>query len=115
MRITNFTEKNLTSISDAKPCEITIIVPVGPPYVVMTNMENIMEKNRPTQSNTRLIRIREAIQKTGLSKSTIYDLMASGRFPQSVRLSARCVGFVECEVDDWIASRIATRNNQQAA
>lgn len=114
MRSTNFTEKTLTSISDAKPCEITIIVHVGLNHVVMTNMENNMENNSPTP-NARLIRIREAIQKTGLSKSTIYDLMASGRFPRSVRLSARCVAFVECEVDDWIASRIAARNNQQAA
>ncbi|MFM5585412.1 helix-turn-helix transcriptional regulator [Aeromonas rivipollensis] len=73
-----------------------------------------MENNSPTP-NARLIRIREAIQKTGLSKSTIYDLMAAGRFPQSVRLSARCVAFVEYEVDAWIASRIAERNDRQAA
>lgn len=72
-----------------------------------------MENHTPT--NARLIRIREVMQKTGLSKTTIYDLMAAGRFPRTVRLSARCVALVECEVDAWIASRIAERNNPRAA
>lgn len=62
-----------------------------------------------SQHYQRLIRIREAIQKTGLSKSSIYDLMAQGRFPQTVRLGGRSVAFVESEVDAWIAERIAAR------
>lgn len=62
-----------------------------------------------SQHHQRLIRIREAIQKTGLSKSSIYDLMAQGRFPQTVRLGGRSVAFVESEVDAWIAERIAAR------
>ncbi|RSM26076.1 hypothetical protein C5B76_10935 [Aeromonas salmonicida] len=73
-----------------------------------------MENNSPTP-NDRLIRIREATQKTGLSKSTLYDLMAAGRFPQLVRLSSRRVCLIESEVDAWIASRIAERNSQPAA
>ncbi|BDN92086.1 DNA-binding protein [Aeromonas caviae] len=60
----------------------------------------------------RFIRIRAVCEKTGLSKSSIYDLMTQGRFPQTVRLSeaGRCVAFVESEIDDWMASRIAARN-----
>lgn len=73
-----------------------------------------MENNSPTP-NARLIRIREATQKTGLSKSTIYDLIAAGRFPQLVRLSPRRVCLIESEVDAWIARRIAERNSQPAA
>lgn len=63
-------------------------------------------------SELRFIRIREAIKKTGLSKSSIYDLMAQGRFPQTVRLSSRSVAFVEAEIDDWMKKRIASRNEQ---
>lgn len=60
----------------------------------------------------RFIRVREAIQKTGLSKSSIYDLMAQGQFPQTVRLGGRSVAFVEGEVDAWMAQRIAARHTE---
>ncbi|MGE6183851.1 helix-turn-helix transcriptional regulator [Aeromonas media] len=65
-----------------------------------------------TPSNTstmRFIRVRETTQKTGLSKSSIYDLMAQGQFPQTVRLGGRSVAFVEGEVDTWMAQRMAAR------
>lgn len=64
----------------------------------------------PHHSPLRLIRIREVTKKTGLSKSSLYDLMAQGRFPQTVRLGGRSVAFVESEVDAWIAERIAARH-----
>ena len=61
-------------------------------------------------SALRFIRIREAIKKTGLSKSSIYDLMAQGHFPKTIRLGGRSVAFVEAEVDAWMVERIAARN-----
>ncbi len=45
----------------------------------------------PTPTALRFIRVREAIKKTGLSKSSIYDLMAQGQFPQTIRLGGRSV------------------------
>lgn len=58
----------------------------------------------------RFIRVREVIQKTGLSKSSIYDLMAQGLFPKTVKLGGgRAVAFIESEVDSWMAERIAAR------
>ncbi|WP_429120162.1 helix-turn-helix transcriptional regulator [Aeromonas allosaccharophila] len=70
-----------------------------------------MEQHTPPSNalSMRFIRVREAIQKTGLSKSSIYDLMAQGQFPQTVRLGGRSVAFVEGEVDAWMAERIAAR------
>ncbi len=68
--------------------------------------------NTPNTAATvaaRLIRIREVMNKTGLSKSSVYDLMAQGLFPQTVRLGGRSVAFIEAEVDSWIAARIAAR------
>lgn len=62
----------------------------------------------PSQIN--LARMREVCRRTGLSKSSIYDLMAQGRFPKTVRLGGRSVAFVETEIDEWIAARIAARN-----
>ncbi|MFM5140742.1 helix-turn-helix transcriptional regulator [Aeromonas rivipollensis] len=69
-------------------------------------MEQHNSLNSPT---TRFIRIREVMQKTGLSKSSIYDLMAQGLFPQTVRLTGRSVALIEAEVDAWMAERIAAR------
>jgi len=67
----------------------------------------------PTPYHFRLIRMKEVIQKTGLSKSSIYDLIARNQLPRPVRLSpagGRSVAFVESQIDAWIAERIAARN-----
>ena len=57
-------------------------------------------------SNT-IIRLPRTIQKTGLSRSTIYSLVSRGDFPQQIKLSPRTMGFLESEIDEWIAGRIA--------
>ena len=70
-----------------------------------------MEQHIPTPNQTlRFIRIGEAVKKTGLSKSSIYDLMAQDLFPKTVRLGARSVAFIESEIDAWMVERIAARN-----
>jgi prophage regulatory protein len=42
---------------------------------------------------------------TGLSRSTIYDLMAKGAFPRPVRLTRKAVGWPESAIAEWLASR----------
>ncbi|MCF8486120.1 MAG: AlpA family transcriptional regulator [Rhodobacteraceae bacterium] len=42
---------------------------------------------------------------TGLSRSTIYDLMAKGQFPRPVRLTAKAVAWPESAIADWLAQR----------
>jgi prophage regulatory protein len=59
-------------------------------------------------SNT-IIRLPQAIQKTGLSRSTIYGLISSGDFPARIKLSPRTMGFLESELDAWIAGKAANR------
>ena len=54
-----------------------------------------------------IIRLNQVIKKTGLSRSTIYNLIKSGDFPQQIQLSPRTMGFVEAEIDSWIAARVA--------
>jgi prophage regulatory protein len=53
-----------------------------------------------------ILRLREVIKRTGLSRSSIYALMKLGQFPLSVKMSARSVGWVEAEVSDFIQARI---------
>lgn len=69
-----------------------------------------MEQHTTTTPIVRLIRTREACLRTGLAKSSIYDLMSQNRFPQTVRLGGRSVAFVEAEIDEWIAERITARD-----
>ena len=55
----------------------------------------------------RILRLPEVKNKTGQSRSTIYERIRQGRFPPPIQLGGRCVGWLEHEVDDWIAERIA--------
>lgn len=61
------------------------------------------------QLQTALIRRREVERLTALSRSRIYALMATGDFPKPVSLGAMSVAWLEMEVHEWIASRIADR------
>lgn len=60
-------------------------------------------------SGTTIIRLRRVMERTGLSRSSIYARIAEERFPAPVRLGARAVGWVEGEVEAWIRSKIEAR------
>jgi prophage regulatory protein len=51
-----------------------------------------------------LLRLPAVVKHTGLSRSTIYRLMASRHFPVPVKLSSRAVGWRKADVDRWSAS-----------
>ena len=67
--------------------------------------ENPREQRMKTP--IRFLRLPEVLERTGLSRSTIYVRLAEGRFPQPVRLGGRAVGWIEAEIDEWIRERIA--------
>jgi prophage regulatory protein len=52
----------------------------------------------------RLIRLAEVKQRVGLSRASIYKRMSEGRFPKSRSLGARCVVWIESEIDEWVAA-----------
>ena len=52
-----------------------------------------------------IYRLPAVCEVTGLSKATIYRLLARGEFPARVKLSPRCVGWRVAEVDAWLAAR----------
>jgi len=53
----------------------------------------------------RLLRLPDVMEATGLSKSTLYDLQRTGRFPQARRISPRCVAWNSAAIQAWINSR----------
>lgn len=60
----------------------------------------------------RLIRLRTVREKTGLSKSSLYALAQQGSFPRPVKLGERSSGWLESEVDSWIAARVKARQSK---
>lgn len=62
-----------------------------------------------------ILRLRDVVAITGLSRSSVYRLAAACDFPQPLKLSERSSGWVRSEVEAWIASRIAARPGHQAA
>jgi prophage regulatory protein len=63
------------------------------------------------EAKSNFIRLEQVKMRTGLSRSTLYAYIREGRFPAPVTISTRCVAWVESEIDDWIAQRIASRRS----
>jgi len=62
-------------------------------------------------SRPRSLRLPQVVGMTGLKKTTIYALQKAGQFPHSVPLTTTAVGWLETEVEDWLAKRAAARVN----
>jgi prophage regulatory protein len=53
-----------------------------------------------------ILRLREVSARTGLARSTLYERIKAGEFPAQVSLGARAVGWLETDVDAWIAAQV---------
>jgi prophage regulatory protein len=53
-----------------------------------------------------IVRLPQVKQRTGLSRSTIYALIKSGHFKAPISLGARAVGWLDSDVDEFIAERV---------
>ena len=53
-----------------------------------------------------ILRRRQVEARTGLARSTIYQYIQEGAFPQPVQLGPRAVGWIEAEVSEWIRARL---------
>ncbi|MGD7190368.1 helix-turn-helix transcriptional regulator [Ralstonia pseudosolanacearum] len=63
---------------------------------------------RQIDKSLRILRMKQLVERTGLSRATLYVLMSTDpTFPAKIKLTARSVGFLESHVDQWIASRAA--------
>ncbi|MBU6297976.1 MAG: AlpA family phage regulatory protein [Alphaproteobacteria bacterium] len=51
----------------------------------------------------RILRMRTVLQRTGLSRSTLYRKMKVGTFPSQVHISEHCCGWRESAINRWIA------------
>lgn len=65
-----------------------------------------MEESNTT---TRILRLPCVQNKTGLSRSSIYERMQNGEFPPNINLGGKSVGWLEAEVDAWINKQVNKR------
>jgi prophage regulatory protein len=56
---------------------------------------------------TTILRLPQVLQRTSLSRSGLYPKVSDGTFPRPISLGARAVGWIESDVEGWIAYRIA--------
>lgn len=49
----------------------------------------------------RILRLNTVLDRTGLSRATLYRKVRQGTFPRQVRIAERCVGWRESAITDW--------------
>ena len=60
----------------------------------------------PAVPRDRLLRLPDVERTAGIKKSTVYQLMKEGKFPQCVRITRRLSAWPESAVLNWVNERI---------
>lgn len=66
--------------------------------------------SKPYSAPIHILRLSQVIERTGLKKTKIYELQSEGRFPMRVKITAHAVGWIEHQVQAWLAGRVAKNN-----
>ena len=62
----------------------------------------------------RIIRLNTVLDRTGLSRSTVYRKIAEGTFPSQVKISVHGAGWYESAINRWIADPVHYREEEPA-
>ncbi|MGB3832257.1 MAG: AlpA family phage regulatory protein [Mesorhizobium sp.] len=57
----------------------------------------------------RIIRLKTVLDRTGLSRSTIYRKIDEGTFPAQLRISTNGAGWKESDINRWVADPVRWR------
>lgn len=57
----------------------------------------------------KLLKLKDVIAMTSLSKASIYRQLKEGTFPAPVRLGPRAVSWILSEIEEWIESKKSLR------
>jgi prophage regulatory protein len=52
----------------------------------------------------RILRLNTVLDRTGLSRATLYRKIQCGTFPRQIKLSTRCAGWRESAINDWMSN-----------
>ena len=59
----------------------------------------------------RVLRMPAVMERTGLSRASIYRLIHADDFPVAIRLGSRAVGWPAQQIDEWVSSRERVRSD----
>jgi prophage regulatory protein len=65
-------------------------------------------------NSDRIIRLKTVLDRTGLSRTTLYRKMGEGTFPRNVKISVHGAGWRESAVNCWIADPVGYREDMAA-
>lgn len=54
----------------------------------------------------RILRLKSVLERTGLTRSTLYRKMQLGTFPKQLRISVRCAGWRETDIEAWLRNPV---------
>ena len=89
-------KKNLPEKTVTSEASLTQSTPIGG-----TGIDAMVLNQR-----IRLLRLAQVMEATGLKRTKIYALQALGDFPMRVQVTPSCVGWIEHDVQAWIAKRV---------
>ena len=55
-----------------------------------------------TETPDRILRLKTVLERTGLSRSTMYRKMQNGTFPKNIQISLRSTGWRESAIKEWM-------------
>ncbi len=61
------------------------------------------------RSRDNLMRLRDVIERTKLSRTTIYRRIGAGTFPSSTQISDGLVAWYETDINEWVANPMGWR------
>jgi len=79
----------------------------SPGAVITANDKETIGTPMLPSSMMRLLRLPEVCRITGLGRAMIYRLQARDSFPHSVKITDHAVGWIDSEVQAWLAQRAA--------
>jgi predicted DNA-binding transcriptional regulator AlpA len=65
-----------------------------------------------TAAPARLLRLPAVIERTACSQSRVYEMIAKREFPAPIAIGPRARAWLESEISDWLAARIAARDEK---
>ena len=71
-----------------------------------------LHRNPSQEITVKVIRLPQVEEKVGLSRASIWRLIAAGHLPKPIKISARASGWIESEIDEFIQRRAESRNLQ---
>ncbi|MGV2497489.1 helix-turn-helix transcriptional regulator [Pelagerythrobacter aerophilus] len=67
-----------------------------------------------SDTSHRFLRLNAVLDKTGLSRSTLYRKVQEGTFPKQITIGARCVAWLESEIEEWMRNPMFYETSDRA-